>query len=52
MVQFAGGALENAYPGREGMTTSKETELPLEVLAGVMSGWMMAMNSKKDPGHP
>jgi len=66
LVQFAGGAEENAKPGREGMMTLKETGLfPTSdvvfleedvvfwaVGAGVVNGLTTGRNSKNDPGQP
>jgi len=56
-VQLAGGALENAKPGREGITTSKATTelwffLPDVLHVFVVRESMIGMNSAKDPGHP
>jgi hypothetical protein len=33
VVQFAGGLVEKAYPGRDGTTTSNDTFFPDDVLA-------------------
>jgi len=59
LVQFAGGAEENAKPGREGMMTLNETGLFLAddvvfwaVGDGVVNGLTTGRNSKNDPGQP
>jgi len=51
-VQFAGGTLENAKPGKDGIITSKDTGFPAGVLDSEVNGLIAGMNSKKDPGHP
>jgi hypothetical protein len=51
IVQLAGGALENAKPGNEGITTSKDTP-DCDALDFVVNGSIIGRNSIKDPGHP
>ena len=51
-VQFAGGAEENAKPGRDGTTTSNDTDLPVAVLAVCVSSFITAVSSRKEPGQP
>ena len=53
LVQFAGGADENANPGSDGTTTSNEAGLPVDDVAFLaVKGLMMGANSRNDPGQP
>lgn len=51
-VQFPGGKVEKATPGRDGTTTWKETGFCVDVLAFCVNGSITGRNSMNEPGQP
>jgi hypothetical protein len=50
--QLAGGAEDGPNPGRLGMTTSNETDFPVDVFPFLVRSPIRGINSKNDPGQP